>query len=1137
LSGKILLLIVTILLRVSGAATRTDNWQWSIRIVGWMLCLMTAWIAVSAIGAWPLLWPVPVIGLVYLLIEFRLNSRPIQHIFWIIADFIAVILFGFLSLSSLKLLLLITTAIAVALGGFALDWLLARLSKQIRLAILALLPVICIIGGMLKPTTTISGLYLLKDRLFHSESLSVTLNSREPFKGELSFTDITLSAGTGGPTGEGETGGHGVMFADVDNEGRPDLYITMIWDQPMADLFFHNNDGRVFANEGVLRGIDDYDGGSHGACFADLDNDGDYDLFNGTTSNTANHPAINNVFRNDGRGHFVEVTASSGLPLERQWPTRAVLCFDMDSDGDLDIFGVTNFKGTDDPADEHNEIYRNDGDFQFTTINTGDLYNAPAGQGATDTDYDADGDIDVIAANRTGDVNILRNDGTSNFSLISPTSIGLRHKAGDGISTADVNNDGYLDMLLASDNKGHLYLNNGNGTFTFKKSFFNTDGYMGGFADLDNDGDGDLVFAGDRNIYLNDGTGNFSPGPVVPISGIDDPRGISFADIDGDGDLDFAIGVKRARNWLVRNNFNSGNWLKVQLISPQGQAGAMGAKTFIYPSGQAGGTLLGVRESRSNTGYLGQNDPVLHFGLGSHRSVDVVVQFLDGSTVTQTNVSAGQTILFDGTSDESLDRIGMQWSPYIEWGLENSSFVDNPYDLMATVTFMHKDSGETRTTEMFYDGDHIWKFRFTGTLSGTWTFTTASNDADLNGHRGRVIIHANPGIPGFITHFDNKWAWSGTNKAFIPQLVMYSGPQGYFNNPAQIDADIQTFIVDHGFNGFHTMVFCYWFDINQQKCNSIRNPDPDPRTFEALELLITKTHANGGMVHIWMWGDEQRDQTIKGNWGGIDGPEDRRLQRYIAARLGPLPGWTMGYGFDLDEWVSERQIHQWHDNMHSYLGWSHFLSGRPEGPNSGTNHSPWISWNQGLDYSSYEHHKPNYEVYVAAIDAVSGQPIMSEDRFRIRSEGRSKDYTMEETRRGLWHSVMAGGVANIWGNLIGASGANDGSDTSAPYPKPEWIKTYALFFESRFTGHEIRCNNLTDGFCLKHSDKAHFIFYKEDAALIQIDLSSMHSSQQAIAVDTKQPYKEIELGTLTPTNQTWTAPYISDWVIAVGNFL
>jgi hypothetical protein len=460
----------------------------------------------------------------------------------------------------------------------------------------------------------------------------------------LSFSDIALLAGTGGPN---IFGGHSATFADVDGNGRPDLFISMLGSRAMEDLFFHNKGTNLFANEASQRGIADFDSGSHGATFADLDNDGDFDFFNGTTYGHGDILGINNIFQNDGNGFFTEVTPLAGIPI-REWPTRAVLAFDMEGDGDLDLFSVTNYQGSGDPPSETNELYRNEGSMQFTAINNGVLLTAPVGQGATDTDYDGDGDIDVFGANRTGDLNILNNDGSGNFQLIPPASIGISQRVGEGITSSDVDNDGDLDLLLASANEGHLYLNNGNSSFTFKQSFFETDGYMGGFADLDNDGDLDLVFAGDDICYLNDGSGMFSAGPPIPVSKINDPRAIGFADIDNDGDPDFAVGCKRSRNWLVRNNYNSGSWLKIRLISPYGQLGAFGAKTYIYPANQNRTTLLGMRESRSNNGYMGQDDPVLHFGLGSYDKVDVLVKFLDGVEAFIPNVSANQTITVDG---------------------------------------------------------------------------------------------------------------------------------------------------------------------------------------------------------------------------------------------------------------------------------------------------------------------------------------------------------------------------------------------------------------------------------------------------------------------------------------------------------
>ncbi|MDP6445260.1 MAG: CRTAC1 family protein [Pirellulaceae bacterium] len=460
----------------------------------------------------------------------------------------------------------------------------------------------------------------------------------------LSFTDVTLDAGTGGPTAEGKLGGHGAMWADVDGDRRPDLYITMIFRNPMPDLFFKNVDGSRFVDAGRRFGIDDMDGGSHGACFADLDNDGDYDLFNGTTWDHPQHPCFNNLFRNDGE-RFADVTKTSGIPSDRTWPTRGVIAFDMDGDGDLDLFGVTNYQGSRDPPGELNELYRNEGGFHFTPVNSGEALTAPCGQGVTDTDFDGDGDIDLIAANRTGPVNILRNNGRGVFKLTPPASIGIRHRAADGVTMGDVDNDGDLDMILAGADVGHLYINGGRGVFAHRRSFEKVDGYMAGCADLDNDGDLDLVFAGDDVSYINDGAGNFKLGPGVPVAGIDDPRGVAFADFDGDGDLDFAIGCKRSRNWLVRNNLDKGNWLKVELISSDGQAGAFGARVKVLTPG--GKSLISMREARSNNGYLGQNDPVLHFGLGDHQTVDVEVRFLNGEVVTRSHQSARRTILVD----------------------------------------------------------------------------------------------------------------------------------------------------------------------------------------------------------------------------------------------------------------------------------------------------------------------------------------------------------------------------------------------------------------------------------------------------------------------------------------------------------
>lgn len=202
-----------------------------------------------------------------------------------------------------------------------------------------------------------------------------------------------------------------------------------------------------------------------------------------------------------------------------------------------------------------------------------------------------------------------------------------------------------------------------------------------------------------------------------------------------------------------------------------------------------------------------------------------------------------------------MDRRGKQWVP-IEWSLANPGHRGDPFDLVASATFTHDGSGEKVTTGMFHAGAGTWRFRFTPSRAGRWTFTTASDAKALAGRRGTVTAAANRGARGFVTAFGSKWGFGGTGEVFVPQLVMYANPDAYHNRPDKIDRDIRTFLVEHGFNGFHTLVFCRWFDIHQERATGIRgkDPDPDPRTFEALELLIRKTYAAGGIVHIWAWG-------------------------------------------------------------------------------------------------------------------------------------------------------------------------------------------------------------------------------------------------------------------------------------------
>ncbi len=504
----------------------------------------------------------------------------------------------------------------------------------------------------------------------------------------------------------------------------------------------------------------------------------------------------------------------------------------------------------------------------------------------------------------------------------------------------------------------------------------------------------------------------------------------------------------------------------------------------------------------------------------------------------------------------------------LEWSLTNADYAGNPYDLVATVTFTHQESGEQITTEMFFDGDNSWKFRFTGTKTGKWTFATSCSVPALDDHSGTITVNPNPDLNahGFVTNFRSKWIWSGANEAFVPQLVMYKTPDKYYDKLQIIDEDIRVFLVEHGFNGFHTQVECRWFDINKpEQPGHSDDPNPDRRTFEALELLITRVHESGGYVHIWAWGKPNLN-SVQTRWG-VNGEVDKRLQRYIAARLGPIPGWGMSYGIDLNLWYQKgpygghdlndgKALEEWHDYMQDHMGWKHFLGARwldtrvPK-PKKTIGHFSGV-----FEYSSYQRHRISYDEYVDCIDYLPDKPSFEEDRFRIRNSPPqfvAKDYNSDHTRRGLWHSTMAGGVANIWGNLVRDDGSDQPSEGgSRPYSIKEQIKTYSTFFfdKKRFRKDLTRNNTLTDyqcgvriegdsgdlNVCLASTSSKRYIFYKENATSIRMNLYGMLEPQPAVAVDTKKAYSEIDIGILNPENQTWDAPYQSDWAIAVGIF-
>lgn len=398
-----------------------------------------------------------------------------------------------------------------------------------------------------------------------------------------------------------------------------------------------------------------------------------------------------------------------------------------------------------------------------------------------------------------------------------------------------------------------------------------------------------------------------------------------------------------------------------------------------------------------------------------------------------------------------------------------------------SVTIRHADGEEHRV--LTFQENSQTKFRFTPTKPGRWIFSTG----------GELTVNADrPSYAkGFVAAADQKWIRTATGKAFVPQFVMYDKPD--------LDQGLDEFVEGHGFTGFHI--------------TNLRDFMANPSYFEA---VVLKTYRRGGTTHFWIWGDARRNQTPKSY--GIDA---EKLYQEIAARLGPIPGWTFSYGFDLFEWASAEDLEDLHQKLQSYTSYPHLFGARGH-----TQAYKEISPN--LDYASWEWHRPTYSDYREHLAQANNRPAFSEDRFRIRTPTRypEKDYDPELTRQGLWHSMIAGGVANIWGYQ-----PRDGA-FSEPYPNKALIKTYRTFTDKTYTVGMQPDNSLIEsGYCLRDGQTT-AVCYAEAASEINLNLASLQAPLEIFAVDTKAAYQEIGFPSSDP-NLTWKAPRRSDWAISI----
>ncbi|MFK7771684.1 MAG: T9SS type A sorting domain-containing protein [Saprospiraceae bacterium] len=361
-------------------------------------------------------------------------------------------------------------------------------------------------------------------------------------KAQTTFIEDTQNNFTGVYEGEME-------FADVDGDGDQDLFTLGYSDgfDVHGKLYFNDGNG-IF----TLANTDIPELGYASMAFADVDGDNDIDLLvAGQSGASGTHPSGTYLYLNDGNGNFTDANQSFTTVLH-----CSVGFADVDNDNDQDIFilgSSANLSGA------ITEMYLNNGDgvYSLSANNFTLVY-----QGAFDfADVDGDDDLDVLVTGTSLGGNfdpistLYKNDGNGSFTEFTGSSF-----IGVNISTvdfADIDSDGDNDVLITGSSSNglstYLYKNDGDGNFTLNQNTGLVKVIFGdsSFGDVDLDGDLDLIIAGRKGaipdetakLYFNDGDGNFTESTSSTFTGATGSS-LDFADVDGDNDLDlFIMGV------------------------------------------------------------------------------------------------------------------------------------------------------------------------------------------------------------------------------------------------------------------------------------------------------------------------------------------------------------------------------------------------------------------------------------------------------------------------------------------------------------------------------------------------------------------------------------------------------------------
>ena len=462
--------------------------------------------------------------------------------------------------------------------------------------------------------------------------------------GDGQFTDVTSE------TAVGDTSWSlGCVAADYDNDGHTDLYVTNFGANKLYKNLGDGSSGDGSSGDGssddgsfedvtIAAGVGDSGYGT-GGTFGDFDRDGDVDLYLSNYIDFSRDyestipcvwktvdmmcgprgllPQKDVFYRNEGDGTFTDATATVGMADKEFYGYGAVFA-DFNEDGWPDVFVA------DDMSPNQMFVNRGDGTFAEEALIASVGFNGDGAEqgcmGVGIGDYDNDGHLDIFVTNFEGEHNTLyRNEGDGFFldvSFVSRLAASGNPEVGWGTALFDFDNDGDKDIFVAN---GHTYPQ----------------------ADLPHT---NASYAQRNFLFENLGNGTYADvseqaGPGLAIEKVS--RGASFADYDGDGDVDVFVVNLNAAPDLLRNNGSSGNnYLLVETVGTVSNRNGIGTRIEVETAG-----LRQVNEVRSGGSYLSHDDMRVHFGLGQASGVaKVTLRWPSGIVQALEDVAVNQVL-------------------------------------------------------------------------------------------------------------------------------------------------------------------------------------------------------------------------------------------------------------------------------------------------------------------------------------------------------------------------------------------------------------------------------------------------------------------------------------------------------------